>query len=482
MLRGQFIISKNEIHFERSIRHDFADYKIYSTRDVEITINLSSEIIVLGNLYDFRNPRYSNQEIVDRLIIDKGLETFFEELSYLSGSYLILLKCDGELILVPDMACVKGCYIDMRDSEILILSSSVTLISKVKVVEKNRTCKELSRFYACPQYLARSVDVGNFTAYEGIVRMKANHFLNFKKRTFERFFPRSPAKISDVDLAAEVSSGVLKGIIESIAHRNRILLPVTGGWDSRLLMASTCNIKNEVIYYLLKHTTIPQLRQDLITSRKLFDKLKLPFQLIEYSEKISEEDSKMAEHHIDRPDIKSLGYIFNAWRKLFPHCINVNGNLSEIARNEWGLLKELSGNVLAHLAKYPKQPFCVSFYDSWLTESKEKFEGMGYQTLDMFYWEEVMANRISKAYSQTGLGIQMVSPFNCRFLINQMLSVNPIYRSKQDNILYKKMINNLWPELLLIPVNPGFRKTVIKWMQKIRIYDKYRQIMLTRSI
>jgi hypothetical protein len=61
------------------------------------------------------------------------------------------------------------------------------------------------------------------------------------------------------------------------------------------------------------------------------------------------------------------------------------------------------------------------------------------------------------------------TPFNCRELLVCMMSVDEKYRSSPDHMLFKILIEEMWPELMCEPINPkdvdkgrGFRKVLRK--------------------
>ncbi|HEY5825389.1 MAG TPA: hypothetical protein VIT44_13535 [Cyclobacteriaceae bacterium] len=475
----QFLISSEKENFPDMINLQLGKYFVHIGRKLSHSSisDGKTKLLVLGSLYDYRHPSASNEDILTSLRFDGKTEELLEDVSFLCGNYLLFLEKPDGIILIPDMASSKEAYIDLNEDEITI-ASSISLLSQVKNLKEVDSGTFISTFYSSPEFQSRRIQVGNSTRFKGVVRARANHIFDFKSRQFQRFFPRHPISPDSLDNVSEKASLILTGILKSISQRGRMLLPITAGWDSRLLLACARGIQDEVIFYLLKHNSIPQLSQDVVTSKKLFKRLKIPFQLIEYSDHVPEEVRKSTRKKMDMPNEQSMAYIFNAWQKLFPSFISINGNFSEITRNEWGVTPKVNEKLLAALAKYPDNAFCHSLYRDWLAQNNEHFTKLGYQTLDMFYWEEIMANRIAQAYTEINLGIEMASPFNCNALIRILLSVPAEYRGKQYNILYKQMISKLWPELLDVPINPGLKKTIIRIMQRIGVYDWYRNTIL----
>ncbi|CAN0456802.1 unnamed protein product, partial [Phaeothamnion confervicola] len=157
----------------------------------------------------------------------------------------------------------------------------------------------------------------------------------------------------------------------------------------------------------------------------------------------------------------------------------ISGSASEIARSEYSRIKNLTGAKLAALSKYPDEAYCIKEYDEWL-QYENSFKEFGYHPLDFFYWEEGLGNRVAKSISEAHtLGVFISPAFNCRYLMSTFLSADEKYREKQNSILHAKIIEKEWKEILAIPVNPGFKKKTIWVMQKLGIYNFYRNIFTT---
>ena len=173
-----------------------------------------------------------------------------------------------------------------------------------------------------------------------------------------------------------------------------------------------------------------------------------------------------------------FSYVVNIFNKNHKDCLLINGNVSEVARMEYDVIWNLNGEKIAVVQKYPNQPYAIAEYNSWLKENRDLFNKNNYKPIDMVYWEESCGNWVSKGKSEYRMGIEIFSPFNCRDLLTLMLSVPRKYRNKQTAILYRMIIDRLWPDLLRLPINPGFKKSVIRLLQRLRIYTPYRNALM----
>ena len=61
---------------------------------------------------------------------------------------------------------------------------------------------------------------------------------------------------------------------------------------------------------------------------------------------------------------------------------------------------------------------------------------------------------------------EIFSPYNCRLLLANMLSVKRKYRCAPNYVFHKELISNLWPEVLAEPVNPHRVQSPIRLLKK----------------
>ncbi|MBJ3793540.1 hypothetical protein I8J38_34180, partial [Bacillus sp. OA1] len=88
--------------------------------------------------------------------------------------------------------------------------------------------------------------------------------------------------------------------------------------------------------------------------------------------------------------------------------------------------------------------------------------------LDLFYWEQRMGNWGTMYQAEQDIAIEEFCPFNNRRLLIALLKLEKEYRQGPEHIIYKKMINSLWPETLSEPINPlNFKAQVKKQILKM---------------
>jgi hypothetical protein len=94
----------------------------------------------------------------------------------------------------------------------------------------------------------------------------------------------------------------------------------------------------------------------------------------------------------------------------------------------------------------------------------------GIELLDLFYWEIIMGNWQAGATLEWDIVQDCLAPFNCRELLSTLLGVDAKYRDHDNPIWYKKLIQSLWPGLLLEPINPKrFAKQIREMLRNLLI-------------
>jgi hypothetical protein len=471
----QFLLVDKEVTQLSDWRKEqIGKYTLYAHPTLCVTsrTGISSTLTVLGDFYDFRNPERANSETLNAFAIDCSMDVMLNQLQFLSGIYLVVWHTRDGLFLIPDMCALREAYVWKKADSICAIGSTLTILRAVGDLNP-----DLHDFYASDLFKRRYVWVGDKTSYREVTRLKPNHYLRIDTGEVRRFFPVVPVQELELLHAVKEVSAILPGILRSILHREeKLMIGLTAGWDSRLLLAASKAFTSRLVYFVNIYPGSPD--YDHRIPMQLAAKLNLTFLTVHLgADNNAEQESIVATFPsgVRQNAIRIIGF-----KKLFRMVKSVSGSISEIARNEFGLIEKLSGVKLSALAKFEDHAFCVAEYNEWLHKNQPVFSRFGYNTLDMFYWEEVVANRMGKSTTDChALHHSILPVFNCRYLMNTMLGVNVRHRDKQNHVLYLELIRALWPEVLSEPINPGIKKRIIRLMQKVKLYNVYRSIFST---
>jgi hypothetical protein len=140
-----------------------------------------------------------------------------------------------------------------------------------------------------------------------------------------------------------------------------------------------------------------------------------------------------------------------------PDATLLNGNVSEIARNYYGYMPRslVDEDYLTCATDAELSPLTHAELKRWLPGARAACARSGMELSDLLYWEFRMG--CWQAYVQVQLGgmLGVFTPYNCRKVLETMLSAPSGARAGVLAPLYREIIAQSWPELLEVPINPS---------------------------
>jgi hypothetical protein len=484
--KKQFILAKNTVNPFDWDCVQISDYKLHYHPELKVDVfeDNGLTLISIGDLFDYKNTAFSNREIIEELArsndsFDKILQSSFKY----SGTYILIYfnKNNSEFRLFNDNAAQREVYYIKNNKGDLIFGSQPNIINLIYPLTKDNS-DDAIQFYNSDDFKKRKSFVCDSTNFTGLKHLKPNHYIDITKKEAIRFFPDRKLNKLSLEDGAEQIAEMIKGYVLSASKRYPLLIPVSAGWESRILLAASKDISDKCVYFVYKHEYMSDTHQDIAIPKKLFNLLNIPFQIIEYSDKIEPEISKQIKESISFPRSNTFKFIINVLLKKFPEFMGLNGNVSEVGRNEFERIYKATPQKIAVLEKYPNQKYAIKQYAKWLDDNEILFKKNGFLVSDMLYWEENCGNWVAKSKTETMVGQEPFSPFNSRELLIKSLSVKNKYRGKQNSILYKHIAMRLWKEVLIVPVNPSAKLRVIKLMHKLGVYSLYRNMLLNYRV
>jgi len=152
--------------------------------------------------------------------------------------------------------------------------------------------------------------------------------------------------------------------------------------------------------------------------------------------------------------------------------INLNGNGSEVTRCYYGIThlessRVTSEHIIQSIGFKKAYPYLKREIEDWLITARDVAKEQNISIMDLFYWEQRMGNWGGMFLAEQDIAVEGFMPFNNRKLILIALGVEEKYRCGPNHVLHKKLIENMWRELLRYRINPESlrekaRKHVIK--------------------
>ena len=200
-----------------------------------------------------------------------------------------------------------------------------------------------------------------------------------------------------------------------------------------------------------------------------FNIVNLPTEIDPSFEKVYFENNPMASKDY-------LPHIYNYYLH-FGDRINLPGN---IASTPFGVNSLFKRSVsIKNIKEYygvQKYDYVKDYYQKWMNECSELCQNFNIDVLNLYYWEEKMANWGGQIALDKDLAQDEISPLNSRLLIETVLSVPLKYRNIPDKKLHQWIIKRLWPELLTVPTNPSLKNTIKQYLVYFGLFNTFSKL------
>lgn len=424
-------------------------------------------LTLIGFVIDPYHPEFSNEDILSR-ISEKAVtfEDVVEETFSLSGRWAIVCDDGSAARIFTDAAGMRQVFyleVDGRTwcasqpalaSELFDLSLDSSVINFIgsSLFERNEG------FWP-----------GDGTPFKEIKHLPPNHYFNFKTGKRRRFWPVE--RIADgisLDEAVKTSAEILSGSFKGAAHRYSPMLAVTAGWDSRVLLAASRGVKDDILYYVMKDGSGDREHMDVAVPSALLPKLGLELNILDISGEVTQEFDRAFHRNTTGARGKIERGIY-AYYAQYENRLRVSGMVGEVGRDfykSWFNAWRLDGELLTELAGYAGSRSAKLNFTRWLVETGDLKDRFGVNLLDLFYWEQRMGNWAALGTAEADIASDEFTPFNNRRLLATFLSVPLKYKMMPKYALYRAIIEHLWPKALVEPINPLSTRQFIKKVQK----------------
>ena len=301
--------------------------------------------------------------------------------------------------------------------------------------------------------------IGDETCFSGIKHLLPNHYLDVADLRAKRYWPREKLLSIGLEEAVHISSSFLQGALKAAAHRQQLMIAVTGGTDSRTLLAASREISDKIYYFINKHKGLDVRHPDIYVPSALLKRLNIPFHIHNLEGEIDEEFRRIFLDNTFLSTDLNLSAIYHVYYKQHDHRMNVLG-VGEIGRTFFGdVPRHIDGYYLARSMKIKNSPYAVEQCQRWLDGTLPAARRSGVNILTLLLWEQLLGNWGTVGNSESDIAIEEFDPYNSHYLYETLLGVDKRYSKYGNSILFREMIRNMWPELLEYPINPPYKKS-----------------------
>lgn len=489
--RRQYLLAPG-IKFSDSWHHLnlFEGYTLSVHPDLPITQadRNGFKLVLLGFILDPCQTQKNDQEILDSLCDQStDVNSLIVSLGDKGGRFVLFIFRGNERIVLNDACGLRQIFYYKEDHGEIWISSHPALISQSLKIESSKEAVD----YINSEEYQRKLEAwwpGDSTAFESVDHLLPNHYLDLNSCEVTRFWPYKRLKHVSLKKAVKESSILLKGIMDSAQYRYPLAISLTAGFDSRVLLAASKDIREDLYIFSMQYRKLTPLANDIAIPREIASGLGLEHHLINCPNEISPDFEEVYE-------INSQGYKTD-WINIVQGRFNniptdykiIKGSVASIARcSYWpdGVYPfRVTLRSLVRLSGLGNTSFVAQKLKAWMLDAL-KSEKWGYKLLDLFAWENEAGNWQGMSHLLFDIAHDEYCPFGNRKLLEIMLGVDSRYRSLPEVKLEQEIIKNLWPELMKFPIhtswNMGKKKkfydgellNLIRWVKYFLSKEKY---------
>ena len=459
LFRRQFLLSSDASHALPN-HHGITlagCYHLSVHKDLELTHlkNESKSLTLLGFMLDPERPEASNEQILLRLIEDfSQCRDLFVLTETLGGRWVLIAHDGSETMVMHDATGQRQVHFNydpglgrlMCASEPGVMAEQLGLSMDPDAVDfiRSRPTDDYE-IYWMP---------GDTSLFAGIKALLPNHALFLSTGICERFFPQASPTLTDHASILAECLHLIRGQFESASRRFPLAIPMTAGWDSRLVLALNQDGADDLYAFTLVYPHLPMRSRDVAVPARLLGKLGIAHHVIPYPKQQDAEFKKVFRRNNVAANDAYCGDI-QALHDHYPgERVCVTGDAAEIVKCYYERSAPESAPItagkLAEFSRLGSHPFVIRAFERWLAS----VEGPSIDLLDLFCWEQMSGRWQAKIRSEYDIVQESFSPLNNRRLLRIMLEIDQQMRRAPDFKLFAELIETLWANVLSEPINP----------------------------
>jgi hypothetical protein len=460
--RGQFYLGQKKLKQFPNWSHYLINGGTYLS--THPSVNVETKIIgkmhatLIGFIIDPNYTDASNEEIITKLLTELNHEQPLFPLTYnFCGRYILIIGGDGDTIIFTDATGNRQIfYTDIKATKHLWCASEPGILSEICNLNPDPVAQS---FMDSPEFKDNDEFwwPGDTSVYCEVRRLLPNHYLNLNNGKCIRYWPDKHLISKSSKHVAKSVASTMKSLLKGANNRAYLSVSITSGLDSRIVLAASKQVASNMSFMTVQQKNMSIDHADVTLPKRILSDLALPYSIIK-SDKPVRENFKYFYY-------KSILHVHEKWlgdaQCIFDYNnaekIAVTGSVAEVARlfyNNKSLknLEEITPDYLSSITKMGNHPFVIAAFERWLDGLDKTYN---YEIADLLYWEQRAGSWLAASQSEFSLVWgDIFTPFNCRAMLIEMLSVDRRLRKPPDSIFFKDVIRILWPKLLKYPINP----------------------------
>ena len=479
----QFILGPHFVDVAPGWRHIEIDpnlkLSIHPEVDVEQTAHANRKLVAIGFMLDSVTPEKTTREILSELINKAdNIDALTKATGPYGGRWILIASFGDKKYLFNDPTGLRQVF--FTDPAI---TGALWMVAQPGLAEKflNLQFDEEAIKYTDSHSFRVRDEFGwpsSSTAFRGLTHLMPNHILDLNAGLSHRFWPCAPIGTMSTEDAEAFITARLTNILRAAAIRYPLAIGMTAGIDSRIVMALAKDISSEIDFVTVRQRKMPDDHPDITIPAELCNKYGLNHVVIKAKTTMSADFSKLFKDNVFMatdiygPDAEA---IINRLQRKKAVITGSSGEIGRCPFLELFPASKYNGPIeaaeIAEAVNYKDEPFVIRHYQAWLDGAVNRYD---IQLLDLFNWEQSHGNWVPMTQMQFDIAWrEIITPYNCRDVLQAFLSVNQRDRIEPALLLQKNIISRSWPELLEQPINPH-QVTKLGAIAKIKRFIKNR--------
>lgn len=393
---------------------------------------------ILGHAYQVDDKCDSPMEELKKVQTQEDIHKIIESWT---GCWVLIY----EEYIFMDACGLLGCFY----SENGIISSSIHCINQV-LKRKDRNPRIMHKF-------GLDYFPGPDTSYSDIKRLMPSQILNVINHSIgKRILVNTSLKYKNNDQRVNAIVSCFQNVLGQIVkeYGERIMVPLTGGYDSRTLVAllEYCNIKDYQLF-TMEHDNITE--QDKTLPPLIADKLQRPYQYIRRNRTSDRKRYREYNQHCAymAADEDRNFYAYHQYPECEERTALLRANVWECA---WGKYYKRISSFGDNISKFKKQYVNVRRRQDMRKSLEKWFANVRQDNQDIkfanrFYWEQRVGCWLSSVEQSLTIMecIDSIPLVNCNRILSILLDFDiETRKNKKHQVM---IIEKACPELLEIP-------------------------------
>ena len=419
-------------------------------------------LTLIGEILDPKFPLESNKTILDKLMSSAvDMEQLFDACSHMGGRWVLIISDQNKTVFFHDALGLRQVFYSTEkiNGGYWVMSNPgiAEYLWNLNYSKEALDYVESLEFRTRPEYRWP----GAATVFSQIRHLLPNHYFNLTTVQCKRYWPNRDLPHLSMDQGVDKIKSLFSGLVSAAMNRFNPMLGVTAGLDCRLVLAASRDLGVKLDTVTTRQGRMPDDHQDILTSKQLMTKFGLehtvvlaqPYMSAEFSYRFKKQALLAHDHY--GPDAEAILTKFGRTRAV------ITGSGSEIGRVPFNSRISRHKSVytaqdLAMLQNMGSNQLAIDYFKQWLVSSEKRYN---IHLLDLFSWEQSHGNWLAATQMEFDIAWrEIITPYNCRALLEIFLSVDESYRCAPNYQLYKTLIEEMWPELLDVPINPHKQK------------------------